>query len=367
MKNIKRLLTLAICLAVVAGTMAVIPSKAYAEGYTYNITVNAGKEGTLNGDSGNSVIKTYKGIENGGHVTITEEDLGLKVNDDSTYYIRGLKVSGHDNDETSTRHYQFPVTVNNVNEDISFSVAYGVKGDMIDYVVKYVDASNPGNELLPSRTYYGTPGDYLIVSAEYIDGYLPDAYNKGWTLKEDGIREIVFYMSPANQNNGNNGNNGGNNGNQGANQGGNQGAGAANAGANAGNGQPANFVNLDDGQTPTGTPDDVNGGNGDGNDGSNGGDGTSNIEDQNTPASLIERVGLLPLILAGGLLAALIALIAFLRSRGEDDDEETADELEDMLHDPDAIEKLAKADKEQFKTTDPDELAEAFKEIGKKE
>ena len=366
MKSIKRLLTFVLCLAVVAGTMAVIPAKAYASGYTYSVTVNAGKEGTLsNGDSGNKVIKTYKNIENGGHITITEEDLGLKVNDSSTYSVRGLKISGHDNDETSTRHYQFPVTVNNITEDMSFSVAYGVKGDMIDYVVRYVDANNPSTEILPSRTYYGTPGDFLIVSAEYVDGYLPDAYSKGWTLRADGIREIIFYMSEAGAgtNNANADNNANNGQNAGAgNAGGAAGAGAVNAGT--GDGTPANFVNLDDGQTPTVNPDSV-GGEGNGGNGSN--DGTSDINEQKTPTSLIERTGLVPFILGGGLLAAIIALIAFLRVRRGDGDEEDADELEEMLNDPKAMERLSQADHEKFNTNDPDKLKDASKEAGKKE
>jgi hypothetical protein len=151
------------------------------------------------------------------------------------------------------------------------------------------------------------PGDYLVVSAEHFDDFLPDAFSKGWTLKEDGIREITFYMSYAPQSS-RNGAQGGNAANGANNANGANGAngGAANAGTN--NGQPANFVNLDDGQTPTANPDEVGG-------------GSTDIQDQNPPASLIERVGLLPFILGIGLLAALIALIAFLLARRRDDDE----------------------------------------------
>ncbi len=350
MKNIKRLLTLMVCFAVVIGTMATSPASVFAadDNYKYSVTVNSGKEGTFSkGDT--NTIKTYKNIANGGSVTISEEDLGLKVKDDSTYYVRGLKISGHDNDETSVRHYQFPVTLNNVTEDMSFSVAYGVKGSMIDYTVRYVMADDHSEELRQARTYYGMPGDYLVVSAEYIEDFVPDAYSKGWTLREDGIREIVFYMTyaPQGADNGNQDNaaNNGNNAN-------NANGGAANAGAN--DGQPANFVNLDDGQTPTTNPEDVE-------------DGSTDIQDENPPASLIDRVGLMPFILGGGLLAALIALIAFLRARGRDDDDDDADELEEMLDDPDIADKLADADPEKFNTNDPDKLKEAFKEVGKKD
>lgn len=50
------------------------------------------------------------------------------------------------------------------------------------------------------------------------------------------------------------------------------------------------------------------------------------------------------------------------------DDEEVADELEDMyINSADGMDKLSQADPEKFKTSDPDELKEAFKELGKKE
>ena len=361
MKNIKSLLIFTLCLAVIAGTMAVFPAKAYATGYKYKVTINAGKEGTLDGDNGSKTVKTWQeNIDFGGQAaTITQEGLGLTLPEDSPYYIRGLKISGHDNDETDTRHYTFPVTIRNITEDMSLSVAYGVKGEMIDYVVRYVDANNTSNDLVPAHTYYGMPGDYLVVSAEYMDGYQPDAYNKGWTLREDGIREIIFYMSRITQGGGNAGDNGDNGGNGGGTN--NAGTTAGNTGANTG--QPAQFVNLDDNQTPTTDP-----GSAGGNNGGNNGDGTSNIDDQNPPTTVFERVGLLPFILGGGLLAALIALIAFLRARGRDGDEEDADELEDIyINDPEGINKLQNADPEQFKTDDPDKLKEAFKELGDKE
>ena len=365
MKSIKRLLTAAftavLCLSVFALTLCVFPAeKAYAEDkpYTFKVTVNAGKEGKFSGDA---TIRTYTGISNEGSLTITADDLGLTVNDD--YYVRGLKFSGHDNDETNddsdstnVKHYTLPLTLDNITEDISLSVAYGLKGSMKKYVVNYVDRD--GNTLLDSEEYYGMVGDYPVVSYQVVDGYLPDAYKKGKTLVDDESENVFTFVYSQNANGGTetqtitvNDNTG------------NAGTPAGNAGPAAG-GQPANFVNLDDGQTPTTDPGAAGANNGDGN-GNNGG-GQTDIPDDNTPTG-IQSGKALPYILGGGLLAALIALIAFLRTRGKDGDKEDADQLEDMyLNDKDAMDKLSQADTEEFKTSDPDELKKAFKKLGKK-
>lgn len=353
MKNINSLLktvfTAMLCLAVFAGTLFVLPAdKVFAaddDEYTYTITVNAGKEGDF------SAGKTVKlgPYHYGDSCTVNINSLGLKVSDPDTYYARGLKISGHDNDEVSRRDFQsytFDVT-----GDESFSVAYALKGNMVKYVVNYVDEA--GNALHGSETFYGMIGDFPVVSYQAVDGYLPDAYNKGKTLVEDESQNVFTFEYSRNEGGGTNtiiidNRNGG---------GGN---------AGAGNG-PAQFVNLDDNQTPAVAPGGNNGGNNGGNGGGNGG-GTTNINDPDTPTSLIERVGLMPFVLGGGLLAALVALIAFLRTRGKEGDEEAADELEDMyINDPKGIEKLSNADPEQFKTDDPDKLKDAFKELGEKE
>ena len=362
MKNINSLLktvfTAMLCFAVFAGTMMVIRAdKVFAadDEYTYTITVNAGKEGDFS-DGKTVKLGPY---HYGDSCTVNINSLGLKISDPDTYYARGLKISGHDNDEVSRRDFQsytFDVT-----GDESFSVAYALKGNMVEYVVNYVDED--GNELHQSETFYGMIGDYPVVSYQVVDGYLPDAYNKGKTLSSDESENVFTFVYSRNEGGGTNtiivdNRNGG---------AGNAGTGAGNAGAGTGNG-PAQFVNLDDGATPTTDPGSV-GGNGDnGDNGGNNGGGTSKIDDQDTPTSLIDRVGLMPFVLGGGLLAALVALIAFLRARGDDGDEEDADELEDTyINDPEGINKLENADPEQFKTDDPDKLKEAFKELGKKE
>jgi len=363
MKSIKRLLkaafAFALCLTVFSVTLAVLPAgSAYAaddEAYTYTITVNSGKEGSFKG--GTTVkMGPYKYGEEC-TIDINSSELGLTVKDPDTYYARGLKISGHDNDEVSNRDYQsftFPVT-----GDESFTVAYALKGSMVKYSVNYVDEA--GRQLIDSEEYYGMIGDYPVVSYQVVDGYLPDAYNKGKTLVEDESENVFTFVYSQNANGGTetqtitvNDNTG------------NAGTPAGNAGPAAG-GQPANFVNLDDGQTPTTDPGAAGGNNGGGNGNENNGGGQTNIPESSTPTGIMSGRAV-PYILGGGLLAALIALIAFLRARGKDDDKEVADQLEDMyINDAEGMEKLSQANPEEFKTSDPDEMKRAFKKLGKKE
>ena len=320
MKNINSLLktvfTAMLCLAVFAGTLFVLPAdKAFAaddDEDTYTSTVNSGKEGEF---ADGKTVKLGP-FHYGDECTVDINSLGLKIKDPGTYYARGLKIAGHDNDEVSKRdfqRYKFKVT-----GDDSFSVAYALKGSMVKYVVNYVDEA--GNTVHDSETFYGMIGDYPVVSYQTVDGYLPDAYNKGKTLVEDESENVFTFVYSQNAGGGTNTVvvNGNNNA-------------ANNAGNAAAGNAPAQFVNLDNNRTPTANPDGVGGNNG----GNNGG-GTTTINDPNPPTSIIDRVGLMPFVLGGGLLAALIALIAFLRSRGyedddEDEDDETADTLEEVV------------------------------------
>ena len=177
MKKIKK--TFAILLAMVlltgCGCISVFAADEFGEDYSadYKITVYSGKEGVFKDGPVVEINAKY-----GENVTIDLDKLGLKINDGSKYYARGLKIAGHDNDETSRIGFRTISTT--VTGDQSYSVAYGLKGGMVKYTVNYVDES--GTALHPSAEYYGMAGDYPVVSFQYIEGYAPDAYNLGKTL-----------------------------------------------------------------------------------------------------------------------------------------------------------------------------------------
>ena len=153
--------------------------KADDEAYTYSVLIYSGKEGTF-GSDGKTVIKKT-GFKYGDKCTIDADELDLKVKDSEKYYVRGLKLAGHDNDEISNSFYQSYTF--DVKEDLAFSVAYGVKGGMVKYTVDYVDTD--GKKLIDSDVHYGMPGDKPVVSYRYIKDYIPEISNAMKTLTDN--------------------------------------------------------------------------------------------------------------------------------------------------------------------------------------
>ncbi|MDO4869689.1 MAG: hypothetical protein Q4A65_05315 [Bacillota bacterium] len=153
----------------------------------YTIFVYSGKEGYF-GSPGNTV-KKLTGKKYGQKVTVSLGDLGLVVKHPEEYYVRGMKIAGHDNDELSSMQlmsYSF-----DIEEDTSFSIAYGIKGGMVKYRVKYQDRK--GNTLHETEEFYGMPGDRPVVAFKLIDGYIPDDYNLVRELKEDESKNVFVF------------------------------------------------------------------------------------------------------------------------------------------------------------------------------
>lgn len=240
--------------------------------YTYKVKVHAGNVGTYKGDK--SWNKTCKPGES---VYITIKD--VKVTNDK-YYVRGFRIAGHDNDETerndagNAQPSGFTSATFNANADVSYEVAYGIKGSMVSYLVKYVDTD--GNALTPDGSdsetdeYFGMVGDKPVVSYRYVDGYTPDAYNLSKTLSSDSDKNVFTFTytkngteTPDNGDNGDNGDNNGNNNNNANNANRNAAANPANAPGTAAN--------------PAGTNAAATPGNNQGN------QGTTNIGDSDTP------------------------------------------------------------------------------------
>ena len=167
--------------------------------YTYTIRLYAGNQGVLTGEgitapgegtriekitgkSGQVEQIVVSGVKYGETVYINPNDAAKET--DERYYIRGVRRSGRDNSEAveSTKA---------VGADMDYVIAYGVKGEMISYTVNYQDAS--GNALLPSDTYHGNIGERQYVSAKYVDGYLPQAYNLVMTLSENETENVFNF------------------------------------------------------------------------------------------------------------------------------------------------------------------------------
>ncbi len=150
---------------------------------TYTVFIYSGKEGYF-GTPGNTMIKV-EDISFGSEFTIDLKAYGLVIKDEEQYYPRGVKDTGHDNDETYNS-YTFPVV-----EDMSFTVAYGMRGGMVEYTVNYV--SEDGTVLHEPETFWGMPGDKPVVSYRRVEGYLPNQYNEAKTLTDKASDNVFTF------------------------------------------------------------------------------------------------------------------------------------------------------------------------------
>ncbi len=121
-------------------------------------------------------------VPGGSFLTITIDDPA--DGSGTKYYLRGVRESGEDNSTLSAAAFQ-------VDRDVDYVIAYGIKGQRVRYVLRFVDAN--GNRLMEDREYWGNVGDKPIVACQYIEGYRPNALNLTKTLvAEDDIKENVF-------------------------------------------------------------------------------------------------------------------------------------------------------------------------------
>lgn len=178
MKKWKRLLVslLTVSMTLGASTMSVMADDTTP--YTYKVTLSAGNKGTINGQ--NKIEQTN--IASGSTVTFNLND--IQVTDDK-YYVKGIRLSGRDNDET------LAAPSFTVDKDADYVVAYGIKGNMVAYTVNYQDAS--GKSLAESQTFYGNVGDKPVVAYRYVENYIPDALALTKTLSNNESENVFTF------------------------------------------------------------------------------------------------------------------------------------------------------------------------------
>ena len=158
-----------------------------AESYTYKVTYYAGNHGTFK-DGSKKIVKEYN---YGDPAPFTAQD-EVVLDQNSKYYVQGIRLSGRDNDEVSD-------ATAIVNGDADYVVAYGIKGNQVSYTVKYVDEK--GKSLIPDDVFYGNVGDKPVVAYKYIDGYAPKALGLTKTLSENAAENVftfVYVKAPSN-------------------------------------------------------------------------------------------------------------------------------------------------------------------------
>lgn len=187
---------LVLLLMVLIGGQTVFASDAETAAYTYTVRLFAGNQdvGVLTGEgvnvvsSGSASVKytgncvEITGLQYDDVVYISARDAARPV--DERYYVKGVKIAGRDTDEEGNVSSNF-----SVDGDRDFVIGYGISGDMAAYTVNYLDAD--GNKLIESDTYYGNIGERQFVSARYVEGYVPQAYNLVKTISAN-TEENVF-------------------------------------------------------------------------------------------------------------------------------------------------------------------------------
>lgn len=171
-----------------------------AEEYSYTVTFYAGNQGTFSGIDGISVkgADTAKitnlidrivvsGLKSGDELKFDSLQDEISLKDSSKYYVKGIRLSGRDNDSFSLEPSVF-----RVDSDRDYVVAYGIQGDMVGYTVNYHDLE--GNELAPSRTYYGNVGDKPVVAYLYVENYTPQALGLTKTLSANEAENVFNFI-----------------------------------------------------------------------------------------------------------------------------------------------------------------------------
>ena len=195
----KRLLKYFLAALVVITGVFSQTADAKAFSYTYTVSFSAGGQGSINGGvqvrkaSGNgaSVSVSAKGdkiIVTGleyGDVISCDAQGSVALNENSKYYVKGIRLSGRDNNTVAQSAFL-------VSGDQDYVVAYGIPGELAEYTVNYVDTD--GNKLAESRTYYGNVGDEPVIAYLYIDGYIPDNYNQTGKLSSNASENVFNFV-----------------------------------------------------------------------------------------------------------------------------------------------------------------------------
>ena len=163
----------------------VFSSPVYAEegDDTYTVTVSAGLHGMLVDEKGNLTKKIEVKIGadqdwmwNPNDYLIEEENI------DENYYFKGYHIAGIEGALAGAQ---------TITHDIVFVASYGIKNNLVEYYVNYVDET--GNPIGPKRnTYKGNVGDKPVIAFIHINGYTPLVENYTVTLEEDEITELTF-------------------------------------------------------------------------------------------------------------------------------------------------------------------------------
>ena len=163
--------------------------KLSAAGYdTYHVVVYAGEHGTLTYTDAEGIVESglpYKELEFKAGERFDPNAFTVELPEDSIYYFKGFQYSGTEDQVAGNMA---------VNEDITLVARYGIKGKQVAYTIHYV-VSGSNQQLLEPVTLHGNVGDEVIVAYQYIEGYIPSAYNAHIAkLSENEADNIIVFV-----------------------------------------------------------------------------------------------------------------------------------------------------------------------------
>lgn len=202
-KKLQRGMLIGSILILMMGQTVLAEEGGNEKNYTYTVTLYSGNQGDFSDtkgiqvdnhstgskyqisqpDQGGDRIK-ITGLQYGDRVMVSAQSC-VSLEEASRYYAAGVRESGHDNNTSGTSAFT-------VNSDREYVIAYGIRGDMVSYVVNYHDAS--GNALEESQTFYGTVGDQPVAAYRYIENYQPQAYNLIKTLSRNEAENVYTFI-----------------------------------------------------------------------------------------------------------------------------------------------------------------------------
>lgn len=175
--------------ALALGVVCLSPGDARA--YTYDVTLYAGN-GTIDGKQSIVLFDGVKYNEGERIIQLEERDGVAYINghavipEDDRYYVKGIRQAGKDDGAVDLQR------IENVEGDMQYVVSYGLKKDQTRYRIDYLDTN--GNELRESKYITANVGDKPVAAYEYIEGYIPNAYNITGTLQKDELKNVFKFI-----------------------------------------------------------------------------------------------------------------------------------------------------------------------------
>lgn len=173
--------------AFLAVTLLLVPSiGSFAAEDTYKVTISSGMQGKFEDESDKLV---YEVEANGTFEFTASTSVILNAEEDgspSKYYIKGVRLSGRDDAVIYT------TLLETIQRDTDYVVVYGIKGDQVEYTVRYVNKN--GEKLAENDVFYGNIGDKPVVACKYIAGYAPQALTLEKTLTENAEKNVFTFI-----------------------------------------------------------------------------------------------------------------------------------------------------------------------------